>query len=67
MNQFQEITAQLISVIYGIWRNKMWVMLVAWVVCLSGWAYVVLLPDQYRAEAQVYVDTNSMLSLYWAD
>ncbi|BCX82158.1 hypothetical protein MIT9_P1743 [Methylomarinovum caldicuralii] len=42
-------------------RYKWWGVATAWVVCLAGWAFVSQMPDQYRAEAKVYVDTRSVL------
>src|SRR5579863_7390224 len=34
---------------------------VAWVICLAGWAGVAAMPDQYRAEAKVYIDTDNLM------
>src|SRR6185295_17236311 len=34
---------------------------VAWAICLAGWAGVAALPDQYRAEAKVYIDTDNLM------
>ena len=42
-------------------RYKWWGVATAWLVCLGGWAFVSQMPDQYRAEAKVYVDTRSVL------
>ncbi|EHQ52294.1 polysaccharide chain length determinant protein [Ectothiorhodospira sp. PHS-1] len=44
-----------------IWRYRWVVLVVAWAVSMAGWLYVSQLPDQYRASAQVHVDTESML------
>ncbi|WP_022948474.1 XrtA system polysaccharide chain length determinant [Methylohalobius crimeensis] len=42
-------------------RYKWWGVLVAWMVCIAGWVFVSQMPDQYRAEAKVFVDTRSIL------
>ena len=42
-------------------RYKWWGMATAWIICLAGWAFVSQMPDQYKAEAKVYVDTRSIL------
>ncbi|HEB78009.1 MAG TPA: chain length-determining protein [Methylothermaceae bacterium] len=42
-------------------RYKWWGVALAWIVCLAGWAFVSQMPDQYKAEAKVYVDTRSIL------
>ena len=33
----------------------------AWALCLIGWSVVAAMPDQYRAEAKVYIDTQSLM------
>ncbi|HEC17212.1 MAG TPA: chain length-determining protein [Sedimenticola sp.] len=56
-----ELIVQLLSYVRGTWRHR-WLMLgVAWVVCVVGWVAVMYMPDQYRASARVFVDTNSVL------
>ncbi|MFN3920285.1 MAG: XrtA system polysaccharide chain length determinant, partial [Methylohalobius sp.] len=42
-------------------RYKWWGVLTAWVVCIAGWVFVSQMPDQYKAEAKVFVDTRSVL------
>jgi polysaccharide chain length determinant protein (PEP-CTERM system associated) len=46
----------------GIWRFRWTAMLVAWLVCLIGWAVVLALPDTYSAWARVFIDTRTRLS-----
>ena len=48
--------------IRGIWRFRWTAMLVAWIVCLTGWLVVLALPDTYRAWAQVHIDPRTRLS-----
>ena len=56
-----DIIIQLKTYLYGCWRHK-WAMIgAAWFVCVAGWLYVQVMPDQYQATARVYVDTQSML------
>jgi len=45
----------------GIWRYRWFMMLVAWLVSIVGWGVVYQLPDTYKAQARVNVDTHSML------
>lgn len=42
-------------------RYKWWGVLTAWIVCIAGWVFVSQMPDQYKAEAKVFVDTRSVL------
>ncbi|WP_018861157.1 MULTISPECIES: XrtA system polysaccharide chain length determinant [unclassified Thioalkalivibrio] len=44
------------------WRRRWWILPIAWVVCLGGWAYIQSLPDTYQADAQVFVNTQSVLN-----
>ncbi len=56
-----DIVARLVTYLMGMWRYRWHGLLVAWLVCLAGWTWLYLQPDQYRATAKVYVDTASML------
>lgn len=57
----QEIIGQVITQLRSAWRYRWYAMACAWVIALSGWAYVLLLPDIYEARARVYVDTDTVL------
>lgn len=57
----QELYAQIISKVLGIWRHRWIALLIAWVVALGGWAFVWQMPESYVGSARVYVDTNSVL------
>lgn len=46
----------------GIWRYRWFVLIVAAIASPIGWAYVASLPDTYRSNARVYVDTDSVLT-----
>ena len=54
-----------ISLIFGylhcMWRYRWSALFIAWVVALLGWLFVYSLPNQYRAEAVVYIDTTSIM------
>ena len=56
-----EIIEQLLDYLRGIWRNRWYALGCAWLVCLIGWVVVFILPDQYKASARVFVDTQSIL------
>ncbi|OZG73441.1 hypothetical protein BTA51_10500 [Hahella sp. CCB-MM4] len=57
----QELVEQLINYLKGIWLNKLYIILAAWIICPIGWYLIWKLPNQYEATAQVYVDTQSLL------
>lgn len=57
----QEVLTQVYGYLRGIWRRRWFMLLMAWFICLAGWAFVLKMPDQYEASAKVYVDTDSML------
>ncbi|HRF43133.1 MAG TPA: Wzz/FepE/Etk N-terminal domain-containing protein [Candidatus Competibacteraceae bacterium] len=56
-----EIIGQLLDYLRGIWRNRWYTLICAWIVCLIGWVVVYRMPDQYQASARVFVDTQSVL------
>ncbi|TVP84175.1 MAG: chain length-determining protein [Thioalkalivibrio sp.] len=56
-----EMLAQALGYLRGIWRYRWVALLVAWVVAVAGWVHVSQMPDQYQASAQVHVDTDSVL------
>lgn len=45
----------------GTWRFRWYALLVAWVVAIAGAASILTMPDQYRVESRVQIDTQSML------
>ena len=46
----------------GSWRYRWPAMTTTWIVCLLGWMLVFIIPDEYEARAQVYVDADSRLA-----
>lgn len=57
----QELLAEVLEYIRGMWRFRWWAVAISWVIALGGWAYVYTLPPVYEAQAKVFVDTNSLL------
>ena len=47
--------------LHGMWRYRWSALLIAWIVALIGWFVVFSLPDQYEANAVVYVDSDSVM------
>lgn len=45
----------------GAWRFRWTGMIVAWAVCLAGWAILLVVPDRYEASSRVFVDTQTAL------
>ena len=46
----------------GIWRWRWVVLATSWGVCLLGWALVNRIPNQYEANARLYVDADAVLT-----
>lgn len=44
------------------WRQRWKALLVAWIVCVLGWAGVQLIPNQYASSARVYADADAILA-----
>ena len=57
-----QLISQLLGYLRGVWNRRWLVLALAWPICLAGWAWVGSLPDQYKASARVYVDTESLLA-----
>ena len=57
----QELLAQILGYVWGVWRYRWYALVVAWVVCVAGWAWVFQVPAQYQATARIHVDTNTVL------
>jgi polysaccharide chain length determinant protein (PEP-CTERM system associated) len=56
-----ELIAQVLAVVRGMWRRR-WIGLgVAWVAALLGAVFLARMADRYEATARVYVDTKSVL------
>ncbi|PZW46790.1 polysaccharide chain length determinant protein (PEP-CTERM system associated) [Humitalea rosea] len=45
------------------WRHRWKAMLLAWLVCLVGWAGIQSLPNQYESSARIYADADAILSM----
>ncbi len=57
----REIRWQLANEILGMWRYR-WIALAAvWGLAMVGWTMTLLIPNEYKATARVYVDTDSVL------
>jgi polysaccharide chain length determinant protein (PEP-CTERM system associated) len=44
------------------WRRRWWAFLGAALICIAGWVAVAVLPNQYEAEARVYIDSDAFLT-----
>lgn len=63
----QEIVAEILEHIRGMWRYRWWGAFAAWLISASGWFYVYTMPDVYAASARVYVDTQSLMGPVFQD
>jgi polysaccharide chain length determinant protein (PEP-CTERM system associated) len=59
MDNLRELAAR-----YGglAWRRRWWGVLAAWVICVGGWMSIATLPNQYEANARVYIDADAVLT-----
>jgi len=57
----EELTAQLLAYLKGIWKYRWIAVITAWIIAVGGWVIVYKLPDDYQASARIYVDTQSVL------
>lgn len=61
MQDLQQTIQIALDYLKGIWIRKRYLIVCSWLICPLGFAYVASLPDVYKSEAQVFVDTRSML------
>lgn len=57
----QEQISEIIYYAKGSLRYKWHGLVVAWIVCLMGWMFVLAMPNKYTSEAKVHVETRTML------
>ena len=57
----RDILDLIVSELRGSWRYRWLAVVVAWLVCLGGWAFVYTMPDVYEAKATVLFETTSDL------
>ncbi|RMF11493.1 MAG: hypothetical protein D6757_11085 [Alphaproteobacteria bacterium] len=56
-----ELYQNLLITLYALWRRRWYGLATAYVVCLIGWIVVAMIPNSYRSQARIYVDTDSLL------
>ena len=44
------------------WRRRWWAVLAAWIICIAGWVGIATMPDQFEANARVYIDADAFLT-----
>ena len=57
----EDLSAQLLPYLKGIWKYRWHGAITIWVVAIAGWLAVYKLPDNYKSSARIYVDTESVL------
>jgi len=57
----QEIVAEALEYLRGMWRYRWWAAGTAWLISMLGWLSVYSMSDVYGASAKVYVDTKSLM------
>jgi polysaccharide chain length determinant protein (PEP-CTERM system associated) len=57
----QDIFEEIIDYLKGIWLKRRYIIIATWLICPLGWYLVASMPDVYKSEARVYVDTQSLL------
>ena len=57
----QEIIDLVIYYARAVWNKRWYALVIAWVLAIGGWAFVMKLPNEYQASARVNIDTQSVL------
>ncbi len=56
-----QLLQQILGYAKAAWQRRWWGVATAWLVCVIGWTWVMMIPDRYQASARVYVDTQTLL------
>ncbi len=56
-----QVLQQIVAYAKATWHRRWWGVGVAWLACILGWTWVMMIPDRYEASARVYVDTQTLL------
>lgn len=56
-----EAYQQIVAILYGVWRQRIVAISIAWVVCVVGWVFVAQIPNVYESEARIHVDAENFL------
>ena len=62
-----ELYTYILSELRGTWRFRWYALIVAWLVAIAGAYMILTLPDQYRVESRIQIDTDSVLQPLLAD
>lgn len=57
----QEQLYEFLFYLKGALKYKWVAIIIAWVICLSGWLYISAMPNKYTSQAKVHVETRTML------
>src|ERR1700704_440707 len=57
----QQWKIKALSYLSSILLYRWYALVAAWAFCLIGWGVVAAMPDQYTAEAKVYIDTDNLM------
>lgn len=57
----QEILQDILDYLKGIWIKRRYIIISTWLICPIGWYMVASMPNVYKSQARVFVDTQSML------
>lgn len=59
MRSFQRMLS---TYLRATWRRRWYGIIIAWLVCLIGWAGLRLIPNQYESSARMFVDSDAILT-----
>lgn len=56
-----QIAAQISRYASAGWRHRWKALILAWIVCLAGWAFVMTMPNQYQSSARIFADSDMVM------
>ena len=56
-----EVFEQILFYVNALWRRRWFALITCAIVSVTGWTFVSMMPDQYKASSRIYVDTANIL------
>ena len=56
-----ELYGQLIALANAAWKRRWSALVVAWIVCILGWTFVIARPEAYTSSTRIFLDTATFL------
>lgn len=60
--RYDSLRRMIVEQAITVWKRKWLVLTVTWLVCVTGWFSVLLVPQRFQSDARAFVDVNGLLT-----